>query len=79
MKTENKSFGLALLIWFFLGGIGAHRIYIKEKMSIILWYWFFTVITFGIIVLVDLFLIKGMIVKANSKNYNDSYLDRHRP
>jgi len=64
--TENKSFGIALLIWFFLGGLGGHRVYIKESVTTILWYWFCTLITFGILPLVDLFLIKGMIQKANA-------------
>ncbi|MCP8968516.1 NINE protein [Ectobacillus ponti] len=63
--SERKSFGLALLIWFFLGGIGGHRIYVKEKISIILWYWLVCLITFGIIWLIDLFLLKGWIDKAN--------------
>ena len=63
--SENKSFGLALLIWFFLGGIGGHRIYIQEKVSVILWYWLATVCTFGLFPFIDLFLIKGLIDKAN--------------
>jgi len=65
-KTENKSFGIALLIWFFLGAIGGHRIYIKEKVSVVLYYWLLATITFGILPIVDLFLIKGMIKEANS-------------
>ena len=65
--TEKKSFGLALIIWFFLGGIGGHRIYIKEKISIVLYYWFFAIITLGILPIVDLFLIKGMIEESNGK------------
>ena len=69
MVSETKSFGLSLLIWFFLGGIGGHRIYIQEKVSVILWYWLVTLITFGIFPLVDLFLIKGMINKTNIKTY----------
>lgn len=65
--SENKSFGLALLIWFFLGGIGGHRIYIQEKVSVILWYWLATVITFGLFPIIDLFFIKGLIDTANKK------------
>ena len=65
MVSEKKSFGLALLIWFFLGGIGGHRIYIQEKVSVILWYWLVTLFTFGLFPLIDLFLIKGLIDKAN--------------
>ena len=63
--TEKKSFGVAILIWLFLAGLGGHRIYIKERMSILFYYWLITCITFGIAPLVDLFLIKGMIKKVN--------------
>lgn len=66
MATEKKSFGLALLIWFFLGGIGGHRIYVKEKVSVILWYWLAAICTLGILPLVDVFLLKGWIQEANS-------------
>ena len=65
MVSEKKSFGLALLIWFFLGGIGGHRIYIQEKVSVILWYWLVSIFTLGIFPLIDLFLIKGLIDKSN--------------
>ena len=65
MVSEKKSFGLALLIWFFLGGIGGHRIYIQEKVSVILWYWLVSICTLGIFPLIDLFLIKGLIDKSN--------------
>lgn len=67
MVSENKSFGLALLIWFFLGGIGGHRIYIQERVSVILWYWLASIFSLGIFPLIDLFLIKGMINKANNQ------------
>lgn len=64
--TEKKSFGLALLAWVFFGGIGGHRIYVKEKMHYIAWYWILTVCTLGIIPIVDLFLIKGIVQEANN-------------
>lgn len=63
--TEKKSFGIALIIWFFLGGIGGHRIYVQEKMTIILWYWLVTLVTLGIFPIVDVFLLKNQILKAN--------------
>lgn len=63
--TEKKSFGIALLLWFFIGGIGGHRIYIQEKMTILLWYWLVTIITLGIFPIVDVFLMKNQIIKAN--------------
>jgi TM2 domain-containing membrane protein YozV len=59
--ANRKSFGVALLIWFFLGGIGGHRIYIKEKVSVILWYWLLVIITLSIILWIDLFKLKSMI------------------
>ena len=66
--TEKKSFGVALLVWFFLGGLGGHRIYIKEKVSVLLWYWLVTVCSLGIFPIVDLFLIKGMIEEQKLKD-----------
>lgn len=68
--TENKSFGLSLVIWFFTGGIGGHRIYINENVFVLFFYWIGTLCTFGLLPLIDLFLIKGMIRKANLKGGN---------
>lgn len=68
--AENKSFGLSLVIWFFTGGIGGHRIYVNETVSVLFYYWIGTLLTFGLLPLIDLFLIKGMIRKANLKGGN---------
>lgn len=65
--TERKSFGLGLIFWFFTGGFGGHRIYVQENMTIVLWYWLVSIVTFGIFPIVDLFLLKGLVDKANSK------------
>lgn len=65
--TEKKSFGIALLLWFVLGGFGAHRVYVKENVVTLIYYWFLTLITFGILPIVDLFLIKGMVMEANGQ------------
>lgn len=65
---EKKSFGVAFVLWLFLGGLGAHRIYIKESAVTFLWYWLATICTLGIIVIVDLFLLKGMIEKQYMDN-----------
>ncbi len=70
--SERKSFGFALLIWLFSGGIRGHRIYIKERVTIILWYWLACMATFGIIWIIDLFLIKSWVDKANYQ-YKNSY------
>jgi hypothetical protein len=59
----KKDFFKALVCWFFVWYLGAHRIYITEKMHYVLWYWAASICTFGILPLVDLFLIKGMIEK----------------
>jgi TM2 domain-containing membrane protein YozV len=65
--SERKSFGLAIILWFFLGGIGVHRIYVKEKVSVILWYWLACMVTIGLLWLVDVFLIKKWIDEANRR------------
>lgn len=65
--TEKKSFGIALLLWFFLWFVGGHRVYIKEKVSIIFYYWALIMVTFGIILIVDLFKMKRMIEEANEQ------------
>lgn len=66
--SENKSFGVALVFWFFFGGLGGHRIYIQEKMSVILWYWLATICTLGLLPWIDLFFIKGLLDEANKNN-----------
>lgn len=68
----RKSFGIALLLWLLAGMIGGHRIYIKEKVSIILWYWIIAFGTFGIVPLVDLFRLKSMIDKEYYKSKLES-------
>ena len=64
MKSE-KSVGTAFVLWFFLGGFGAHRIYVKEQPLTFLWYWLAALCTFSIILWVDLFLISGWVKKNN--------------
>ena len=65
--TERKSFGVALALWFFFGGFGAHRVYAKESVVTLLWYWLAVICTLTIIVWVDLFLLKGMVKDANDE------------
>lgn len=57
----KKDFAKAFLFWLFFGGIGAHRFYIRESAVVFLWYWLAALCTFGILPLVDIFLLKGMI------------------
>lgn len=65
MNTENKSFGIALALWVVFGGLGVHRIYIKETPITFLWYWLAAICTIGILPLVDLFLLKAMCLEKN--------------
>jgi TM2 domain len=58
---NRKDFGIALLFWFLFGTFGGHRIYITEKVSIVLYYWFLSVITLGILPIVDVFRMKTLI------------------
>ena len=60
---EKKSFGIALLLWFVGGAFGAHRVYVKESVFTFFWYFLAAFFTFGLLPLIDLFLIKGMIEK----------------
>lgn len=69
MVTEKKSFGVALILWLFFGGLGAHRVYIHEKVSVLLWYWLACICTLSIIVWIDLFRLKGMIENQLQSEY----------
>lgn len=61
--TEKKSFGAALVLWFFLGALGAHRMYIQEKVHYLFWFW----LVGWLVVWVDIFLLKSMIEKEHEK------------
>lgn len=61
MHVHRKSFGIALLLWLFFGVIGGHRMYIREKVHYIFWYWLAVICTFYMILFIDLFRLKGMI------------------
>ncbi|GGF66115.1 hypothetical protein GCM10007301_27240 [Azorhizobium oxalatiphilum] len=75
VTNEAKSTGVAYLLWFFLGGLGAHRFYLGRTGSAVaqlvlcLIGWITVAIAVGffilaglyIWVLVDAFLIPGMI------------------
>ena len=65
---KEKSFFISLLIWAFLGGLGFHRLYINGKLITLLWYWAANMCTFGVLWVVDLFLIKGMIENEKLKS-----------
>lgn len=75
VANEAKSAGVAYLLWFFLGGFGAHRFYLGATGTAVaqlllfiiglLTVWIiiggFLLLAWGIWWLVDLFLISGMV------------------
>ena len=65
MDGKKKSTGTTWLLWFFLGGLGAHRYYLGKTGSAIAMT--LTLGGLGIWSLIDLFLISGMIKKKNSE------------
>jgi TM2 domain-containing membrane protein YozV len=65
--VEKKQFGFTFLFWLIGGAIGAHRIYETERAHFILWYWILNACTFGILAIVDLFLIQGRLKEWNRK------------
>lgn len=81
VTNEAKSTGAAYLLWFFLGTLGAHRFYLGRPgsavvqllmtiigwLTIVLVVGIFILIAVGIWVLVDAFLIPGMIQAHKEK------------
>jgi TM2 domain-containing membrane protein YozV len=75
-ESNRKSAGLAYVLWFFLGGFGAHRFYLGQNgtaiaqllLGILGWLpLFLGWIVLGIWLLVDLFLIPGITRDENMK------------
>ena len=75
-EAHRKSTGAAYLLWFFLGGFGAHRFYLGRtatavaQLLLLLFGWvplFFGWVALGIWWLVDAFLIPDMIRIENLK------------
>ncbi|RWB66579.1 TM2 domain-containing protein [Mesorhizobium sp.] len=81
VTNEAKSIGAAYLLWFFLGGAGAHRFYLGQKTSglIMLGLLVVGIITTPIMIgsvmlvilaiwaIVDAFLIPGMVQKQKDE------------
>ena len=78
-ESEKKSTGICYLLWFFLGGFGAHRFYLGRTgsaiamliISIISWILLFAgigllgLIAIGVWLIVDAFLIPGIAREHN--------------
>ncbi|CAH0130370.1 hypothetical protein SRABI130_00283 [Pseudomonas sp. Bi130] len=82
VANAQKSTGVAYLLWFLLGGFGGHRFYLGKTGTavaqlIITIVGFFTLIPLivtGIWLLVDLFLIPGIIREHSEKVRHDARL-----
>ena len=77
--AQKKSTGAAYLLWFFLGGFGAHRFYLGQtgtaaaQLALALLGWiplFVGWIVLGIWLIIDLFLIPDLIERENMKIVN---------
>lgn len=80
-EANKKSVGVAYLLWFFLGGFGAHRFYLGQTgtalaMLILFVLGWLTIVVFvgtilliavGIWMIVDAFLIPGLVRDQNSR------------
>ncbi len=81
VTNEAKSNGVAYLLWFFFGSVGAHRFYLRRtgtaivQLLLFIFGWLtlvaivgaFLLIPLGIWVLVDAFLIPGMVQAHKSE------------
>lgn len=89
VSNNQKGVGVAYLLWFFLGSIGVHRMYLGRKgsgitillLNLIGWLTialfvgaiFFIIV--GVWVLIDAFLIPG-IVRNENENLKEEYSKR---
>jgi TM2 domain-containing membrane protein YozV len=87
--VSRKTMGTAYLLWFFLGGVSAHRFYLGFRLSAIIqmvltplgYAMMMTKSPGGLVVvpaaalwiLADVFLIPGMVAKANERARELSY------
>jgi TM2 domain-containing membrane protein YozV len=80
-EAQKKSMGVAYLLWFFLGGVGAHRFYVGETgtatamLIIFILSFILSVVGVGLLgfvalgiwCIVDAFLIPGYVRSFNMK------------
>ena len=73
-EAHKKSAGISYLLWFFLGGFGAHRFYLGQngtaaaQLLLLLLGWlpiFIGWFVLGLWLFVDLFLIPGIVQRRN--------------
>ncbi|EJM73393.1 TM2 domain-containing protein [Pseudomonas sp. GM55] len=83
VANAQRSTGVAYLLWFFLGGFGAHRFYLGKTgtaaaqliITIVGLFTLIPLIVTGIWLLVDLFLIPGIIREHSEKVRHDARLE----
>lgn len=63
--SPPKDTGVAYLLWFFLGGLGAHRFYLGQTAIGIIYLFTFGLCGFGL--LADLFLLAGEVRRHNER------------
>lgn len=68
MKTENKKFSTALIVWLLFGAIGGHKVYIEERFHYVFWYFLFTAVTLGLAPIIGAFRMKSRILEVNAIN-----------
>lgn len=65
MISSEKSYGKAMLFLVFGSLVGAHKIYLKESIAPLFYYWFLLCITCSGIFWWDLFTMKSKVLEAN--------------